>query len=58
MENDSFFCYPTKPNVITKLGFATEIIYEKSMNEVIEARARAKREKAIEREKKKNEDIS
>ena len=27
-ENDSFYCYPSKPNVITKLGFATEIIYE------------------------------
>ncbi len=27
-ENDSFFCYPKKENVITKLGFATEILYE------------------------------
>lgn len=27
-ENDSFYCYPTKKNVITKLAFATEIIYE------------------------------
>ncbi len=26
-ENDSFYCYPTKKNVITKLGFATEIIF-------------------------------
>ena len=26
-ENDSFYCYPTKPNVITKLAFATEAIY-------------------------------
>ena len=26
-ENDSFYCYPTKQNVITKLGFATEEIY-------------------------------
>ena len=30
-ENDSFYCYPTKQNVITKLTFATEIIYEKSL---------------------------
>jgi len=30
-ENDSFFCYPNKQNVITKLAFATEIIYETHM---------------------------
>ncbi len=30
-ENDSFYCYPAKENVITKLAFATEIIYEKHM---------------------------
>ncbi len=29
-ENDSFYCYPTKENVVTKLGFATEIIYEQN----------------------------
>ncbi|MBQ7386903.1 MAG: 1-acyl-sn-glycerol-3-phosphate acyltransferase [Clostridia bacterium] len=27
-ENDSFYCYPTKKNVITKLGFATEAIFD------------------------------
>ena len=27
-EDDSFYCYPKKENVITKLAFATEIIYE------------------------------
>ncbi|MBR3750879.1 MAG: hypothetical protein IKK58_03825 [Clostridia bacterium] len=26
-ENDSFYCYPTKQNIITKLAFATEEIY-------------------------------
>ena len=26
-ENDSFYCIPTKENVITKLGFATEELY-------------------------------
>jgi len=26
-ENDSFYCYPTKQNVVTKLAFATEEIY-------------------------------
>ncbi len=26
-ENDSFYCYPTKKNVVTKLGFATEEMY-------------------------------
>ena len=27
-ENDSFYCYPTKENVATKLAFATEEIYK------------------------------
>ena len=27
-ENDSFYCYPTKENVVTKLGFAVEEIYQ------------------------------
>ena len=27
-ENDSFYCYPKKQNVITKLAFATEEIYK------------------------------
>ena len=26
-EKDSFYCYPTKENIVTKLAFATEIIY-------------------------------
>jgi hypothetical protein len=26
-EKDSFYCYPTKPNVVTKLGFAVEELY-------------------------------
>lgn len=26
-ENDSFYCYPTKENVVTKLAFATEELY-------------------------------
>jgi len=30
-ENDSFFCYPKKKDVVTKLAFATEILYEKHM---------------------------
>lgn len=30
-ENDSFYCYPAKENVVTKLAFATEILYEKSL---------------------------
>ncbi len=29
-ENDSFYCYPTQENVVTKLAFATEIIYQKA----------------------------
>ena len=39
-ENDSFYCYPeTKKNVVTKLAFATEIIYEKSMREAMKNRS-------------------
>ena len=30
-ENDSFYCIPTQENVITKLGFATEILYQKQL---------------------------
>jgi hypothetical protein len=28
-ENDSFYCFPTKENVVTKLAFATEIIFQR-----------------------------
>ena len=38
-EDDSFYCFPTKPNVITKLAFATEILYEKQMNTTLKAKA-------------------
>ena len=31
-ENDSLYCYPTKQNVVTKLAFATEEIYNKSID--------------------------
>lgn len=31
-ENDSFYCIPTKENVITKLAFATEELYLRSQN--------------------------
>ena len=27
-DNDSFYCYPTKENVVTKLAFATEELYQ------------------------------
>jgi hypothetical protein len=27
-ENDSFYCFPTKQNVVTKLAFATEEVYQ------------------------------
>jgi hypothetical protein len=32
-ENDSFYCYPTKKNVVTKLAFATEILYLRNLEE-------------------------
>ena len=28
-ENDSFYCYPKQQNVVTKLAFATELLYQK-----------------------------
>ena len=40
-ENDSFYCYPTKKNVVTKLAFATEILFEKNN----ESKKRVKRER-------------
>ena len=40
-ENDSFYCYPTKENVVTKLAFATEILFEKNN----ESKKRVKRER-------------
>lgn len=33
-EDDSYYCYPTKQNVVTKLAFATEILYERHMQDV------------------------
>ena len=33
-EDDSFFCYTTKPNVLTKLAFATESIYQMNLEKV------------------------
>jgi hypothetical protein len=30
-ENDSFYCKPTKKDVITKLAFATEILYQREL---------------------------
>ena len=31
VENDSFYCYPKKQNVVTKLAFATEEIYQMNL---------------------------
>ena len=40
-ENDSLYCYPcNRKNVVTKLAFATEILYER-------AKASTQREKAV-----------
>ena len=44
-EKDSFYCYPTKQNVVTKLSFATEELYKVKMEE----RARRKAERAKEK---------
>lgn len=32
-ENDSFYCQPSRPDVITKLAFATEEIYQRALRE-------------------------
>ncbi len=32
-DKDSFYCYPTKENVVTKLAFATEEIYQQKLAE-------------------------
>ena len=46
-ENDSFYCYPqNKKDVVTKLAFATEIIYEMHEREARRRKADQKREKA------------
>ena len=37
-ENDSFYCRPTQKNVITKLSFATEELYQRSLRQKKERR--------------------
>jgi len=32
-EKDSFYCYPTQENIVTKLAFATEEIYQMALDE-------------------------
>ena len=32
-ENDSFYCAPSRANVITKLAFATEEIYQRALKD-------------------------
>ncbi len=39
-ENDSFYCFPTKQNVVTKLGFAVEEIYARHLSRVRRPRRR------------------
>ena len=38
-EDDSFYCFPTNQNVVTKLAFATEIIYQRKEKEAKQKRA-------------------
>jgi hypothetical protein len=37
-ENDSFYCYPSVPNIITKLSFATEEMYKIAKERQMERR--------------------
>lgn len=43
-ENDSFYCRPANPNVITKLAFATEEAYQRALREKQAKRLGAKEE--------------
>ena len=40
-EDDSYYCYPKKQDVVTKLAFATEILYERHMKDVKRVKERA-----------------
>lgn len=42
-EDDSFYCYPTKENVVTKLAFATEEIYQVHLSRIQAKRAERRR---------------
>ena len=42
-EKDSFYCYPTKQNVVTKLAFATEILYLKALEKAKERKTTLKK---------------
>ena len=53
-EDDSFYCYPTKENVLSKLAFATEIIYQKHEAETRRRTAERKKAKAEKAEKTEN----
>ena len=33
-EDDSYYCIPTKKNMVTKLALATEIIYQKKYKKI------------------------
>ena len=41
-EDDSFYCYPTKENVITKLAFATEEIYQLNLEKMRKQREKVR----------------
>ena len=44
-ENDSLYCYPlTKENVVTKLAFATEILYQNNLKNTKQRKASRKKE--------------
>ena len=50
-EDDSFYCYPTKKNVITKLAFATEEIFKTAYENAKKKRANASKESSIDSKK-------
>ena len=44
-EEDSFYCYPTKKNVATKIAFATEIFYQRCEKRTVRRRRAAEENK-------------
>ena len=45
-EDDSYYCYPVKENVVTKLAFATEIIYQNAEKNTKRPQRRRKKQEA------------
>ncbi len=47
MDDDLFYCFPKKQNVITKLAFATQILFENRENEIKKEKLERQKSKGI-----------